>query len=73
MRKAYKAVNMAGVTFKVGDRVRILASCNGTEHGDIYNLKLTQYGKLAAGHDVNEGSGCTCIDNWERLDSEWDQ
>lgn len=73
MTKIMRAISMAGVTFEIGDRIEIISDCSGTLKGDIYTLQKTQYGKLIATNDTNSGSGCTCINNWEKLDSEWDK
>ena len=73
MTKTKERKNMYGVVFGVNDKVRILSSCSGTAQGEIYELKLSQCSRLIATHDINSGLGCTCIDNWELLPSEWDR
>jgi hypothetical protein len=64
--------NFLGVTFKAGDRIRIIHDCSGTLRGQEYRLLQNKVGMLIAAHSLDDGSGCTCIDNWKLLTDEWD-
>lgn len=68
---------MSQLDFKLGDRVKQLRACSGTEAGKIYILKYgNSVGKeidqlfawdSTTHNNNNDDKGCFCPDNWEKV------
>lgn len=67
------------MTFKEGDKIRMLGNCSGNEKGNICTLHFgSRNGSykdyLFAWEDSSNGCGCTCQSLWELVPAEktWD-
>ncbi len=56
-----------GVTFRVGDSVKVKSRCSGAVTGKIYRL-IENNGELVT-IDENCCFLCTCVDNWIKINN----